>query len=98
MIFDDANAQPDQTFELNEDHDGSLEYRPKLARFLNVEHHSIYFPHNFGAETSKVYFIGLKGDFQEAHRHGVTICTYEAKPNISDHKTDTFDSVHHPVS
>lgn len=98
MTFDDATAEPDQTFDLNEDHDGSLEYTPKVTRFSSVEHLSIYFPNNFGSETSKVYFIGLKGDFQEVHRHGVTICTYEAKPNPSDHKTGTFDSVHHPVS
>ena len=98
MTFDDTNAEPDQKFEMSEDHDGSLEYTPKVARFSNVEHLSIYFPRNFGAETSKVYFIGLKGDFQEAHRHGVTICTYEAKPNISDHKTGAFNSVNHTIS
>lgn len=33
----------------------------------------------------------------EAHRHGVTICTYEARPNITDHKADTFNHVNYEV-
>lgn len=97
MTFDDANAKADQTFELHEDNDGSLEYSTKVARFSSVGHLSIYFPKNFGAETSKVYFIGLKGDFQETRRHEVTICTYEARANPADHKSNTFDHVSHQV-
>jgi hypothetical protein len=52
---------------------------------------------NFGSETTKVYYIGLRGEFSEAHRHGVPICTYEARPNVSDHKSNAFDSVSHEV-
>lgn len=97
MTFDDAKAEPDQTFELHEDHDGTLEYSTKIARFSSVNHLSMYFPKNFGAETSKIYFIGLKGDFQEAHRHEVTVCTYEARANPADHKTNAMDSVNHMI-
>ena len=97
MSFDDTCTEPDQTFELTEDLDGSLEYQTKIARFSNVETLSIHFPKNFGDEVTRVHFIGLKGEFQEAHRHEVTICTYEARANPADHKSNAFDSVHHPV-
>ena len=97
MTFDDAKSEPDQKFELHEDLDGSVEYPTKVARFSGVEHLSIYIPKNFGAETTRVCFIGLKGDFQGAHRHEVTICTYEARANPADHKSNAFDHVNHAV-
>jgi len=37
----------------------------RAARFNSVHHLSILFPTNFGAETTKVYYIGLRGDFME---------------------------------
>ena len=69
----------------------------RVVKFSSVHHLTLYFPKNFGSETTKVYYIGLRGEFSEAHRHGVTICTYEARPMISDHKTDAFDSVTHEI-
>lgn len=63
MIFDDINVEFDQKFEMSEDYDGSLEYMFKVVCFFNVEYFLIYFLCNFGVEISKVYFIGLKGDF-----------------------------------
>jgi hypothetical protein len=69
----------------------------RVVKFSSLHHLTLYFPTNFGSETTKVYYIGLRGEFSEAHRHGVTICTYEARPNVSDHKTNAFDSVSHEV-
>lgn len=53
----------------------------------------MHFPVNFGAEKTIIYYIGLKGEFSPGHRHGVTICTYEVRPNLDDHKLKNFDSV-----
>lgn len=97
MTFDDAASKPEQEFELAIDRNGEIEYTTKAARFNQCECISLHFPSNFGGETSKVYYIGLKGDFTQAHRHEVTICTYESSPNVADHKTNLFDSVNQQI-
>ncbi|GAB1598298.1 PITH domain-containing protein 1-like [Argonauta hians] len=91
MTFDDINAEADQEFELNPDPNGELQYPTKVARFNQVEHLTLYFPSNFGAELTRIYYIGLKGDFTAFKRHGVTICNYEARANPSDHKVDSLE-------
>ncbi|XP_028162754.1 PITH domain-containing protein CG6153 isoform X2 [Ostrinia furnacalis] len=64
-----------------------------VVTFSSVSHLSMHFPSNFGAESTKIYYIGLKGEWTPGHRHGVTICTYEARPNLDDHKLKHLDSV-----
>lgn len=59
-------------------------YRP--VKFSSVYHLSLHFCGN--AEQIKIYYIGLRGEWIAAHNHGVTICTYEARPLISDHSWD----------
>ncbi|KAL0894762.1 hypothetical protein ABMA27_013294 [Loxostege sticticalis] len=93
MTFDDISIEPDQVFELQKDSEGVLEYAPKVVTFSSVSHLSMHFPSNFGAESTKIYYIGLKGEWTPGHRHGVTICTYEARPNLDDHKLKHLDSV-----
>ncbi|CAD5111603.1 DgyrCDS898 [Dimorphilus gyrociliatus] len=97
MTFDDVRGQADEEFDMQPDHSGILEYSTKVARFGSIESLSIHFPSNFGADTTKIYYIGLRGDFTEMKRHGVTITTYEARANPADHKTDSFDSVNHQI-
>ncbi|KAL8562250.1 PITH domain-containing protein 1 [Nucella lapillus] len=99
MTFDDTSLTPEQEFELLPDPEGVLEYHTKVARFNNVNHLSIHIPNNFGTKpNTRVYYIGLKGDFTEATRQEVVICNYEASANPADHKADAFDSVGHMVS
>nr|XP_054772005.1 PITH domain-containing protein 1-like [Lytechinus pictus] len=76
---------------------GDLEYATKAARFFNVNHLSIHFSKNFGADTSKIYYIGLKGEFSEAPRQGILLVSYEAQANPKDHKTDLHDNVQHQI-
>ncbi|XP_063236267.1 PITH domain-containing protein GA19395 isoform X2 [Bacillus rossius redtenbacheri] len=97
MTFDDTMSTPDQEFELHPDTAGTIEYSTKVVKFSSVHHLTMHFPRNFGSESSKIYYIGLRGEYTEGHRHGVTICTYEARPNLSDHKTNLMDSVTHQV-
>ncbi|KAJ9582831.1 hypothetical protein L9F63_022827 [Diploptera punctata] len=93
MTFDDVGICADQEFDLHPDATGTIEYSTRVVKFSSVYHLSLYFPRNFGNETTKIYYIGLRGEYSEAHRHGVTICTYESRPNVADHKTNVFDSV-----
>ncbi|NXA03696.1 PITH1 protein, partial [Sapayoa aenigma] len=98
MSFDDTAREPEQTFSLNRDPLGELEYPTKIARFSNVHHLSIHFPKNFGAETTKIFYIGLKGEWTEAHRHEVTICNYEASANPADHRLEQITPQSHFIA
>ncbi|XP_048357169.1 PITH domain-containing protein 1 isoform X2 [Sphaerodactylus townsendi] len=69
-----------------------------IARFSSVHHLSIHFSKNFGAETTKIFYIGLRGEWTEPHRHEVTICNYEAAANPSDHKIDQITPQTHFIS
>lgn len=40
-------------------------FSSRIARFSNVYHLSMHFPKNFGAETTKIFYIGLKGEWTE---------------------------------
>lgn len=97
MTFDDVTAKADQEFELEKDLTGSIEYNTQVVKFNSVHHLSLHFPTNFGEETTRIYYIGLRGEFSEAHHHGVTICTYESAPNATDHKNNVFNSVNHQI-
>ncbi|XP_014672731.1 PREDICTED: PITH domain-containing protein CG6153-like, partial [Priapulus caudatus] len=97
MTFDDVTVAPDQEFEMQPDYEGVLEYATKPVKFSSTTHLSIYFPKNFGADTTKVYYMGLRGEFTQAHRHEVTICSYEARANPSDHKTNLFEESQHSI-
>jgi hypothetical protein len=37
-------------------------YNSRIAKFNNVSDITIYIPENYGADTTSVYYIGLKGD------------------------------------
>lgn len=97
MSFDDVSAAADQEFELTRDGDGSAEYPIKIVKFSSVHHLTIHLPSNFGDDTSRVYYIGLRGEWSPPHHHGVTICTYESAPNVSDHKKNLMDDVSHQI-
>lgn len=70
-----------------------LYYYYRTVQFSSVQHLSLYFKGRINTEQIKIYYIGLKGEWTPAHKHGVTICTYEARPLISDHPTSCFNEV-----
>ena len=88
MTFDDAQAKGDQEFELVADYEGTLEYGTKVVTFSSVHHLSLHFPTNFGEDVTKIYYIGLKGEFTPSNRVGVVNAVYEARPMMEDHKQD----------
>ncbi|KAM8976647.1 PITH domain-containing protein 1 [Pelodytes ibericus] len=98
MSFDDVGREADQVFSLNIDVAGELEYATKIARFSNVSHLTIHISKNFGAENTKIYYIGLRGEWTEARRHEVTICNYESAANPADHKVSQITPQTHFIS
>jgi len=93
MNFDDVNIEADQEFEVMRDPNGTLEYIIKIVKFSSVYHLTIHIPKNFGNETTKVYYIGLRGEFTAAQRDAILIANYELAPNPAECKTDLKDTV-----
>ncbi|CAK8685062.1 unnamed protein product [Clavelina lepadiformis] len=98
MDLDQTCKQPDQVFELPQTYTDVLQIPTKTARFSSVHHLSIFFPDNYGAETTKVYYIGLKGDYKQAQRQEVLITNYELAANPADHKNKLYDTSSHMIS
>lgn len=86
MSFDDTGSAADQEFSLVRDTDGSVQYSTKVVTFSSVRHLSLHFPSNFGDDSTKIYYIGLAGEFSQATRVGVVNAVYEARPIPQDHK------------
>jgi len=93
MTFDDASAEPDQKFSLVRDTDGTVEYKTKIVKFSSVHHLTLHFPSNFGDDKTKIYYIGLSGEWTKSDRVGVVHTVYETMPGIEDHKNDILDGV-----
>ncbi|XP_053983319.1 PITH domain-containing protein GA19395 [Hylaeus anthracinus] len=88
MTLDDAATTSEQEFELCVDTHGIHEYSLKVVKFSSVHHLSLYFTGREGGDKIKIYYIGLRGEWSPGHKHGVTICTYESRPQIHDHLQD----------
>merc|ERR1719445_3004697 len=88
MTFDDAGACPDQEFSLVKDSSCSVQYAVKTVTFSSVHHLTLHFPSNFGDDQTKIFYIGLAGEFTKVNRVGVVNCVYEARPMMEDHKTE----------
>jgi len=91
MSFDDAGAAADQEFSLVRDTDGSVQYKTKVVTFSSVHHLTLHFPTNFGADNTKIYYIGLAGEFTQVTRVGVVNAVYEARAIPGDHKQKEED-------
>eukprot|EP00884_Botryococcus_braunii_P008180 jgi/Botrbrau1/17363/Bobra.0015s0104.1 len=76
---------PVQKWDLQESGGAQLEYPTQVAKFSGVHCVDLHFPCNFGADSTKIHFIGFKGEHTQVRREAV-VTTYEAKPNVADHK------------
>ncbi|CAD5216759.1 unnamed protein product [Bursaphelenchus okinawaensis] len=98
MSFEDVTAgKPDQEVELKVDTEGRVDYPLISTKFSNIYYLTLHFPKNFGAEQTRIYYIGLRGSFQHGFREKVAIATYEARPMPDDHKANTRDQVQRHV-
>ena len=98
MSFSDLEgAKPDQEMQLKQDDEAKIDYPLVVNKFANVHHLTLHFPSNFGSDVTRIYYIGLRGQFQHAFREKVAIATYEARPMADDHKHSLPNDVHHHV-
>eukprot|EP00116_Pleurobrachia_bachei_P009726 sb/3469988/ len=67
MTFDDGGRCADQEFDIQDDKDAVLEYQTRVAKFNNCESLSLYFDKNFGADETRICYIGLRGEFSEVN-------------------------------
>ncbi|CAP35645.1 Protein CBG18143 [Caenorhabditis briggsae] len=93
MAFDDCSIEADQEIDLKQDPRGLVDYPLKASKFGNIHHLSILVSANFGEDETKVYYIGLRGEFQHEFRQRVAIATYESRAQLKDHKNEIPDSV-----
>lgn len=97
MSFDDVSEEAAQVFELARDETGLIEYPTKVTKFSSIHNLTIHIPENYGADCTKIYYIGLRGEFTEAKRDAVALATYESRPVPQDHKGEIPDSCRHEI-
>ncbi|CAF3822283.1 unnamed protein product, partial [Rotaria sp. Silwood1] len=90
LRFDNTRGKAHQEISLTYDTSGTLAYQVNPSHFSRVTHLSLYFPSNFGDETTRIYYIGLRGEYLGEVKSKIVTTTYEARPQLKDHKVDDF--------
>ena len=87
--FDTAeDATPTQEMkQIHEDFDGSCYYFTRRGQFNSVSSLTIFVQDNYGADTTRINFIGFKGEFGKGKRRAVHTI-YEVTPDALDKKVD----------
>ncbi|KAF9379437.1 PITH domain-containing protein 1 [Podila verticillata] len=99
LDFDNAESTAaTQEWDLVEDTNGQVaEYSTRVAKFTSIRSLTLFFSDNFGGDTTKINFIGLKGEFSEFKRDPI-ITVYELQANPADHKVPgTKDSLRYEI-
>ncbi|WOO78509.1 PITH domain-containing protein [Vanrija pseudolonga] len=97
LDFADAESkQPTQEFEVVQVREGA-EYQVKAAKFASLTSLALHFPHNESEgddeETTRVYYVGLRGSHRPLPGRLNASIVYEAAPRPTDHKLKQGDSL-----
>ncbi|KAJ1307791.1 hypothetical protein OPQ81_001876 [Rhizoctonia solani] len=85
LDFSDASErEPAQSFDIVQSREIG-EYSVKPAKFSSCRSLTLFFPAAQGADTLRIYYIGLLGEWREFTRDPV-VTIYEAQANPADHK------------
>ncbi|OJA16475.1 hypothetical protein AZE42_06877 [Rhizopogon vesiculosus] len=85
MDFNDiSDKAPVQEFNVPQDRN-IAEHAVKTAKFSNVSSLTLFFPASQGADTTRIYYVGLLGHWTERKSDPV-ITVYEAQANLADHE------------
>lgn len=63
MSFEAVTLEADQEFSLKQDTNARIDYPIKASKFSNITHVSLHFPTNFGDQKTRIYYIGLRGEY-----------------------------------
>jgi PITH domain len=89
LDFDQASSgAPEPTQKLSSIAVGRevISYPLKTAKFNNVRSIHIFVPKSLGGDTTRIYFLGFKGEWLGEHRReGPTNIIYESAPQVKDH-------------
>jgi hypothetical protein len=80
-----TSVKSEQDFDLVESTKDPVEYNVKAFKFQNVNSLTLYFPSNHGADRTRIYYIGIKGEATN-YKKQVVHAVYEAKPMLKDHE------------
>jgi len=85
LDFDTASeAEATERLELAQD-SRVLEYPVKRNRFTITRSVTLFFEGNWGAETTKISYLGFKGEFMPLNKEPISVL-YESAANPADHK------------
>ncbi|BEJ16206.1 hypothetical protein CspHIS471_0508110 [Cutaneotrichosporon sp. HIS471] len=95
LDFSDAESrEPTQQFDVVDARQGA-EYQVKAAKFTSVTSLALFFPHNESEgddeETTRVYYIGLRGSWKPLPNKLDGSIVYESAPRPVDHKNRISD-------
>lgn len=68
-----AEAKPLQEMQLKQDDSAAIDYPLAVNKFSDVTHLTFYFPSNFGSDKTRLYYIGLRGEYKHDVREQVYI-------------------------
>jgi len=97
MSFDDVKCEADQEFELTRDTTGTMEYPVKIVKFSSVYNLSLHFPKSIGGDVTKIYYIGLRGEFTEGQREKIVLASYELAANPADNHVKSDKKVNYEI-
>eukprot|EP00123_Amoebidium_parasiticum_P011060 comp20489_c0_seq2/m.26152 comp20489_c0_seq2/g.26152 ORF comp20489_c0_seq2/g.26152 comp20489_c0_seq2/m.26152 type:complete len:114 (-) comp20489_c0_seq2:250-591(-) len=96
--FDNVeDCTPLQEFDLHTDPTGKLEYPTRVSKFQNLHSITLFFSASNGGDTTKVYYVGLAGEFFQVKRDTI-ITVYELNANPADHKVKDEWKSHSTIS
>lgn len=84
-IEEDGDALASASSSISLESEGIVEYAVSRAHFSNLTNLTIFVEDNHGADTTKILYIGLRGEFTKMSRAPI-VTMYEAAANPRDHK------------
>ena len=81
------DKKPIQVFDLAENILADIDCALNVSKFESCSNIVLGFEGSFGADTTQINFIGIKGQMIRAKQQTMGDCKVELVPNLADHKS-----------